>query len=580
MKLRELKIKKFRNLQNFEIRFDETPFAVLLGKNGAAKSNLIEFIAHIFAELEMQGEPQYAYLLRYECRTKEIEIDACYTNPEKASVTVDNETISYRQFVNKRGKKYQDYLPTNVFIYYSGLSNRLGEICREIKESYKEELRAGFDPRLRRLFLTDGSHSSLILFTFLADESEGVKEFLKDRLGIVGLESATLKLTRPPWWSKSAEESVSPQLPRFWSLRGNVLNTLRAFQNGSIPLRDFYPTFVPLPKRGEMRAPRPVEPVFLQTLYFHFNSLFPLQGLFSGGGLLTEEGGLLLAEQGKPISPASPFPRPKDLFQGLDDLNLAGFGLEINFKLKLHGVQEAISLHSLSEGEQQLLTVIGLLRFTKDNDTLFLLDEPDTHLNPQWSYEYKTMLEEAMGITDEATEASNSQVIMATHDPVLIAGLRKENVRIMERKERKRTPGADAPDEIERIITATPPDESPQGMGVARILTSPMFGLRSILDETTVKKLERKRELAFTDKRQEGDIAELKSLTEELEEVDMTSIIEDPLYTYFVQEIVRHPDYLDLKDKFFFAATDFDRMNQIVRSVRDKMLAQAEEADL
>ena len=55
-----------------------------------------------------------------------------------------------------------------------------------------------------------------------------------------------------------------------------------------------------------------------------------------------------------------------------------------------------VSLENLSEGEQQLLTVIGLLRFTKDNDTLFLLDEPDTHLNPQWSYEYKEMLEEAI----------------------------------------------------------------------------------------------------------------------------------------------------------------------------------------
>jgi len=35
-----------------------------------------------------------------------------------------------------------------------------------------------------------------------------------------------------------------------------------------------------------------------------------------------------------------------------------------------------------SEGEQQLLLVLGLLKFTAEEEALFLLDEPDTHLNP------------------------------------------------------------------------------------------------------------------------------------------------------------------------------------------------------
>jgi predicted ATPase len=575
MKLRELKIKKFRNLQNFEIRFDETPIAVLLGKNGAAKSNLIEFIAYVFAELEMQREPQYPYLLRYECRTKEIEINARYTDPKNASVKVNGEPIRYRQFVNKRSKNYQDYLPTNIFIYYSGLSNRLGEICKEIKQSYKEELRAGLDPRLRRLFLTDGSHSSLILFVFLADESKEVKEFLKDKLGIVGLESVTLKLTRPPWWNTFAEQSVSPQIPRFWSLSGNILNTLQAFHHSSIPLRDFTPIHVPTPKRGETRSTRKVESTFLQTLYFHFNSLFPLQGLFSPVSLLTEAGDYLLTEEGEHLKQELPFRRPKDLFQQLDDLNLAGFGLEINFKLKLDGVREAIPLNSLSEGEQQLLTVIGLLRFTKDNDTLFLLDEPDTHLNPQWSYEYKSMLEEAMGITDGAMEASHSQIIMATHDPILIAGLLRENVRIMERKDFRKTQDGEAPDEIERIITATPPDEHPKGMGGARILESELFGLPSILDAETLAKLKEKRQLAFKEEPlTPNEEQRLMELAMETHNIDLTAHIEDPLYTHFVNEIVHHEEYGLLKNHFS-SDTEFSRLKALSQKVKEILLRKA-----
>lgn len=562
MKLRELKIKSFRNLRNFEICFDETPITVLLGKNGAAKSNLIEFIAHVFAELEMEQEPKYAYLLRYRCNAHDIEIDARFSNPEKISIKVDDSMMSYKRFI-KDAKTFLAYLPTNVFIYYSGLSNRLEETCKQVKARYKQELRDGNRPRLRRLFLTDGSHSSLILFTFLAEGNEKAKGFLKDKLGIVGLESVTLKLTRPSWirssnigaeggWDRIYLYDPSVvQGESFWNTSGEVLSALKTFQYRSLSLRHFTSTLVP--RRGETRSERQIrqQGTYLQHLYFHFNSLFPVQSLLSTESLL----------------------RPKTLFQWLDDLRMMGFDLEMNFKLRLSGVQETISISHLSEGEQQLLTVIGLLRFTKENDTLFLLDEPDTHLNPQWSYEYKTMLEDEM-------ETSSSQIIIATHDPVLIAGLRKENVRIMERKELQKAKDAHAPEEIERIITASPPAEHPQGMGVARILTSSMFGLRSILDEETVRKLEHKRELAFKNGRTDEEIAELKRLTAELQDVDMTSIIEDPLYTYFVQEIVRHPDYLDLKDKFFFDSADYDKMNQIVHSVRDKMLEQVEEADV
>jgi len=50
---------------------------------------------------------------------------------------------------------------------------------------------------------------------------------------------------------------------------------------------------------------------------------------------------------------------------------------------------------------------------------LVLLDEPDTRLNPQWSWEYPEMLEEAFN----ASQREYSTVLMAPHDPVTISGL-------------------------------------------------------------------------------------------------------------------------------------------------------------
>ena len=118
-----------------------------------------------------------------------------------------------------------------------------------------------------------------------------------------------------------------------------------------------------------------------------------------------------------------------------------------------------LTFRELSEGEQQLLTVLGLLRFTKEDESLFLLDEPDTHLNPAWSIEYLDLLKRVVG------QQETSHIIMATHDPLVIAGLEKAQVQIMQR------------DEGTGHISAVTPEQDPRGMGVAALLTSDLFRL-------------------------------------------------------------------------------------------------------
>src|SRR5688572_25441518 len=100
MRLDRLKIPNYRNLQSFEIDFDEKqPTTVLLGRNGTGKSNLIEAIVEIFRELELGGTPPFAYTLDYVCRERVIRIDA---DPERASkrldITVDSKSITQTEF--------------------------------------------------------------------------------------------------------------------------------------------------------------------------------------------------------------------------------------------------------------------------------------------------------------------------------------------------------------------------------------------------------------------------------------------------------------------------------------------------
>ncbi|MCG3145703.1 MAG: DNA replication and repair protein RecF [Gammaproteobacteria bacterium] len=603
MKIHELKIKGFRNLRNFEITFTED-ITMLLGKNGSAKSNLIEAIALIFSKIEL-GEPApFAYFLRYECNSRTVEIDAGYGQTTSFRVKAGAEEIDYDSFVNEKApaqfaeaeteetaepadeesrpqhRKYAPFFPSNVFIYYSGQSDRLANACAPVKEKYESELREGNDPRLRRVFLTDGSHSSLILFTFFAEASQWAKDFLLERLGITDLLSVRLSLSRPQYLDTTERgyPSLRPEVEsKYWYASGRVLKTLKVLQQGSIPLRDFRKVsekeLLESYREGTPLSLEPVDSQYIQSsapqrlhrLHFYFGSSGQPDALC--GKLLLENGFPLLLESGGSLLLNSAL-RPKDLFQRLDDLRLDGYGLELHFRLKLERASESVSLTHLSEGEQQLLTVIGLLRFTKDNDTLFLLDEPDTHLNPQWSYEYKKMLEEAM------EGASGSQIIMATHDPVLIAGLTKENVRLMERKG-----VAEAPDEAEWIIEARPPDEDPQGKGVARILEGELFGLPSILDQDSLNKLEEKRRLAFKEEKlTEEEEARLNQLARETQDIDLTTHIEDPLYTHFVNAIVNHEDYLLLK-RHYSTDSRFAALKRISEKVREELLRKAQTAE-
>lgn len=146
--------------------------------------------------------------------------------------------------------------------------------------------------------------------------------------------------------------------------------------------------------------------------------------------------------------------------------------------MRVSGFAGAIHTRQLSEGEQQLLTVLGLMRFTRDEGSLYILDEPDTHLNPAWGLEYLERLRKIGGID------RNSHTIIATHDPLLAVGLCREEIRVLTRTASGR-------------IFATMPEESPRGRGVAGVLTSPLYGLESQLDSFSLRVLKRIYEVSF-----------------------------------------------------------------------------------
>ena len=90
-------------------------------------------------------------------------------------------------------------------------------------------------------------------------------------------------------------------------------------------------------------------------------------------------------------------------------------------------------------------------------------------------------------------------------------------------------------DEETGRISAQMPDEDLKGMGIAGLLTSEVYGLRSQLDLETLELLDRKRELAVKETLTGPEESELARLNKQLAGLDFTKTVRDPLYEEFVK---------------------------------------------
>lgn len=94
-----------------------------------------------------------------------------------------------------------------------------------------------------------------------------------------------------------------------------------------------------------------------------------------------------------------------------------------HFKLKKVDSDEPVLLKSLSDGEHQLLHSLGLCLLFRNTRSLFLLDEPETHFNPDWRSNFVTRLHQCFADTED-----DHEMLVTTHTPFLISDSKPEKV--------------------------------------------------------------------------------------------------------------------------------------------------------
>lgn len=88
------------------------------------------------------------------------------------------------------------------------------------------------------------------------------------------------------------------------------------------------------------------------------------------------------------------------------------------------GVAEPMMLKELSDGEHQLLHSLGLCLLFRETNSLFLLDEPETHFNPDWRANFISRLRQCLTGRGEFAQ----EMLITTHTPFLISDSKPDKV--------------------------------------------------------------------------------------------------------------------------------------------------------
>ncbi|RYD75449.1 MAG: hypothetical protein EOP84_18300, partial [Verrucomicrobiaceae bacterium] len=415
MILRRLVVDGFRNLRGFRMELSRGP-TVLVGPNGSGKSNIFEALIRIFRALYDGTRASFPFDLEYERNGVLVRIQqrSATTSP---FFFLDRTRVSKEEFYRhdtgeeppdappaedpfehldektrtalRRYQQKSRYLPSRVFTYYSGQVTRLQPLFWGHRSLHAQLAESGEELPLPPLFLARAVHSRVAPLAFFSDLLGEARSVLANEVGVEAIEAVLLILRRPSSSKATGVEWIN-EVP---GVAGALLE--RLYRWALAPMQ------LPMSVRRD----------------FDREETGTLLHLFLPGDVFTAKlprwytGQLEDEEMGQKAAKPRQHRRAEAFFEDLEALEALGLVEDLRVFLRIRG--QTIETRELSEGEQQLVTVLGMLLYTRNNESLFLLDEPDTHLNPVWAQRYFRIIEQAVGYD------RTSHLIITTHDPLL-----------------------------------------------------------------------------------------------------------------------------------------------------------------
>jgi len=184
-------------------------------------------------------------------------------------------------------------------------------------------------------------------------------------------------------------------------------------------------------------------------------------------------------------------------------------------KFTKQDVTEPVMLKSLSDGEHQLLHSLGLCLLFRNTNSLFLLDEPDTHFNPDWRSNFISRLYQCF--PENEGDPANHEMLITTHSPFLISDSKPEKVLVFKKEK------------VLGTVSVSKPDYNTLGASINKI-TMNTFGKRETIGGHAQSILDNLRTRFIDGENKEQLIAEIdKKLGDSVEKVLLIKSILDSM---------------------------------------------------
>lgn len=420
MKIKRLFVPEYKNV-TVDLDLHNKMITLLVGQNGMGKSNLIEILLLIFDELnqlagkgELKEKLPFHYTLDYECRGRNFCINKITEEHNFVEYSVREDGTRNVWSVGIRDVEF----PNQIIGYYSGENKRIRTLVEKHIKSEERSKRIRYSRgntdsiEPRKLFFAENRHSMLVLTTLLLyrdhpEYGDTIKKVLQDVVNIGEWDTIHLRFRNPKLnvtrqmrkqgltlayyhdRLKEGEELDGTNI--FWGIKGEVDKLLRLLLLYSM---NYKPSYSILSEKDGKKE------------YFDIESI-PSEGQFKD---------YLFKE----------FPTPMVFLNVLEECYVLDIVEKFEIRLQKTGDRSFYPYVQLSEGEQQYLLVMGLIALSHSGhaDTLFLLDEPDTHINPQWQRSYIDQIKKlCSSVNDERCKA----FFISTHSPLLVQTKEQKN---------------------------------------------------------------------------------------------------------------------------------------------------------
>ncbi len=415
VKLKKLKIKKYKNLIDFEANFEfGQGLSIFIGNNGSGKSNVLEAISGIFANAySAKAIHKFVYSLTYEIKGKEVKLEQTVY---RRQYFVDGKVVAIKELAAL------GLLPTNVIALYSGEDKRWWHNYYEpFYFKFTRDINAGTGNNLSpKMYYINKYYWDIALLSLIYSTAEDDKQFLRETIGRDTVDHILL------FYTQNVERNCKSELLKSFLQSVNLFSEHSKGPDG--------------------------EPMYLYAM--------TKENIFDTYGVRVFEDFAALKNFYMFVDAKFLNSKPEEFNyyekQLFDYFVQAYMPKDKKVIKNIELIYNGFSAKDLSEGEKKLILIRSVLSFVADENSLILFDEPDANIHEGRKQQLYNLFSEYCKF--------DRQMIVTTHSPILAQLAKEKELLMLELDEGKSTILTD--EKIEKIkkLSGTSWDVIGQGM--------------------------------------------------------------------------------------------------------------------